>query len=189
LRSQSTLNFAPVGAWRRNDSTFAIEYQPAGHADPVFTSWINMMVKQAGASNDELLNTLLTEISQPTAAGQCISCHSIEQTDSGLVVNWRALESGDKRRDFTRFSHGPHLIQPQLRDCTHCHQIDTAANTSISYAAHDPHSFVSDFRPISKGQCAECHTPQAAGDRCQSCHHYHVEDNTSKLPAKLDASP
>jgi hypothetical protein len=35
--------------------------------------------------------------------------------------------------------------------------------------------FVSEFKPLTKRQCAECHTKTAAGDRCQSCHNYHVE--------------
>jgi hypothetical protein len=39
----------------------------------------------------------------------------------------------------------------------------------------NPQQFVSEFKPLSKQQCAECHTKTAAGDACQSCHNYHVE--------------
>lgn len=172
----SNLSFSPTGTWHRDDTTFTLRYRPAGHADPLLSSWLNQVAAAASNGDNDLLNTVLKELSQPTTAGQCITCHSIERTDSGqLAVNWRALDPRDELRGFTKFTHRPHLIQPQLTDCTHCHQVDTNSDSSASYATHDPHSFVSDFLPLSKSQCAECHTPQAAGDRCQSCHNYHVD--------------
>jgi hypothetical protein len=64
---------------------------------------------------------------------------------------------------------------PQLADCTTCHALDSQANTTASYADHDPHHFASEFQPMSKQKCAECHTATAAGDSCQSCHRYHVD--------------
>jgi hypothetical protein len=61
-----------------------------------------------------------------------------------------------------------------LANCTACHALDAQANTTGSYADHDPHRFVSEFQPMSKQKCAECHTATAAGDGCQSCHRYHI---------------
>ena len=92
-----------------------------------------------------------------------------------LAINWRAYDRTTEPRGFTKFAHGPHLTLPQLADCTSCHAIDDAANTAVSYTDLNPHRFVSEFKPMSKLQCAECHTATAAGDRCQSCHNYHVE--------------
>jgi len=75
---------------------------------------------------------------------------------------------------FTKFSHGPHLILPQLADCTACHALDKSGEAT-AYVGWDPHAFVSEFQPLSKRACVGCHTSTAAGDRCQSCHNYHVE--------------
>jgi hypothetical protein len=63
---------------------------------------------------------------------------------------------------------------PQLADCTHCHAID-GKTQDATYTDLDAARFVSDFVPISKPQCTECHTAQAAGNACQQCHNYHVE--------------
>jgi hypothetical protein len=75
----------------------------------------------------------------------------------------------------TKFSHGPHLILPQLAYCTHCHAIDDSRDVADSYANWNPRQFASEFAPLSKQQCASCHTAKAAGDQCQQCHNYHVE--------------
>jgi hypothetical protein len=67
------------------------------------------------------------------------------------------------------------LLLPQLADCTACHAIDATANTAAAYTDMSPSLFVTEFKSMSKRQCAECHTKAAAGDKCQSCHNYHVE--------------
>ncbi|HVT28995.1 MAG TPA: hypothetical protein VHE81_13350, partial [Lacipirellulaceae bacterium] len=69
----------------------------------------------------------------------------------------------------------PHLLLPQLSDCTHCHVTDSSADSTTSYNDFNPTRFVSDFAPISKRQCVGCHTSRAAGDACQQCHYYHVQ--------------
>jgi hypothetical protein len=94
------------------------------------------------------------------------------------VINWRAYDRTVAPRGFTKFSHGPHLLLPQLADCTHCHAIDRAASTTVIYSDLEPGRFVGDFAPMSKRQCAGCHTGKAAGDACQQCHNYHVEATT-----------
>ncbi|SMP62300.1 hypothetical protein SAMN06265222_107288 [Neorhodopirellula lusitana] len=43
-------------------------------------------------------------------------------------------------------------------------------------AATDSDFRTSDFKPITKQNCAACHTSSAAGDRCTTCHRYHVGD-------------
>jgi hypothetical protein len=187
-RYKPSLAFSPAGEWHRDDNTFTIHYRPAGHADPLLTSWLDLAARAASSGDNGLVETVLKELSQPTAAGQCISCHSIERGGDGtLAVNWRAFDRGNEPRGFTKFTHRPHLIQPQLADCTHCHQVDASSNSAASYANYDPQSFVSDFLPVTKGQCAECHTPYAAGDRCQSCHNYHVEQpaTSTHAPARV----
>jgi hypothetical protein len=102
------------------------------------------------------------------------------------VINWRAYDRTVEPRGFTKFSHGPHLLLPQFADCTRCHAIDRAASAATTYTDLDPGRFVGDFAPMSKRQCAECHTAKAAGDACQKCHNYHVE-TASQVQVKVEA--
>ena len=174
-RKTESLSFAPAGSWFRDDTTFSIRYRPTGHADPVLASWLGMLVTTPNVDDLPVLRAALKEISMPTAPGQCASCHSMEQTATGsMTINWRS-EDSNTARSFTKFLHGPHLTLPQLSDCMECHRIDMNAKTTASYAHLDPHTFMSEFAPLSRKQCASCHTATAAGDQCQSCHNYHVD--------------
>ena len=168
--------FGPAGAWFRDDATFTVRYRPAAHADPVLTGWLELLAKTPNLAQQPLALAMFEELSSPTSTGLCASCHSVEQHVSGeLVVNWRASTRESKPRTFTKFTHGPHVILPQLADCTRCHALNESA-TATAYVAWAPHRFASDFLPMSKRQCIQCHTRAAAGDRCQSCHNYHVGD-------------
>lgn len=176
LKPRRDLSFDPAGTWFRDDETFSIRYRPVAHADPVLAAWLDLIVRVPESASQPLVATALNELAQTASAGQCISCHSIEQAAAGrLAVNWRAYQPSEALRSFTKFSHGPHLVLPQLADCTACHAIDAQAVGTTAYAGHDPGQFTSEFRPITRQQCAACHTPHAAGESCQQCHNYHVE--------------
>jgi hypothetical protein len=139
-----------------------------------------MLVETPDLNQRPIAAAALKELSKPTAAGLCVTCHSIERSAANsLVINWRAFDRSAEPRGFTKFSHGPHLLLPQLTDCTHCHAIDDGAAKAAAYTDVDPKRFASDFVAISKRQCTQCHTTNAAGDRCQSCHNYHVEAKES----------
>jgi len=171
--------YAPAGAWTRDDATLSIRYRPAAHADPVLTAWLDLLANTPDLSQRPLAAAMFNELTKATAPGLCASCHSVDQSEQGkLAINWRAYDRATEQRGFTKFSHGPHLVLPQLVDCTSCHSIDDAANTASSYADWNPHRFASEFQPISKRACASCHTSTAAGDRCQSCHNYHVDQGS-----------
>jgi hypothetical protein len=169
-------SYAPSGHWFRDDTTFSIRYQPVAHADPVLTSWLDTLAKAPDITRQPLALAAFKELSNPTAAGLCVSCHSVEQTAAGpLAINWRAFDRTTAARSFTKFSHGPHLALPQLAECSHCHAIDARADSATSNIGWNPSQFASEFLPISKHKCAACHTATAAGDRCQSCHNYHID--------------
>jgi hypothetical protein len=180
--SRSPIVFASTGKWFRDEATFAIRYQPRGHADPVLTTLLNLLAATPELNERPVAAAMLKELTKPNAPGLCVSCHSVEKSAaSQLVVNWQAYDRSTEPRGFTKFSHSPHLLLPQLADCTHCHAIDNAAATTVAYTDTDPKRFVSDFAPISKRQCTECHTAKAAGDKCQSCHNYHVESDQFRI--------
>jgi hypothetical protein len=168
--------YGTAGTWSRDDASLSIRYRPAAHADPVLASWLELLATSPDLDSRPVAKAMLKELSKTTAPGLCVSCHSVEQSERGeLTINWRAYDRTSEPRGFTNFSHGPHLTLPQLADCTSCHVIDGAANTAASYTDLNPQRFVSEFKPLAKQQCAACHTKAAAGDRCQSCHNYHVE--------------
>jgi hypothetical protein len=170
------LSFSPPGSWSRDDATFSVRYRPAVHADPVLASWLALVANTPQLDARPVAAAMFKELSKATAPGLCASCHSVEQSDRGsLAINWKAYDRSTEPRGFTKFSHGPHLTLPQLADCTSCHASDAAANTATSYSDLNPQRFVSEFKPMTKQLCAECHTKSAAGDSCQSCHNYHVE--------------
>jgi hypothetical protein len=164
------------GMWYYDSATMSIRYRPNGHADQVLTNWLTQLVAATGAEQESFAYLALKELAKPTAAGLCVSCHSIEKSDEGLAtIHWRASDHSSTARPFTKFAHGPHLLLRELADCTACHMIDEKADTSKSYADWGASDFVSEFQPMAKHQCATCHTAKAAGDACQKCHHYHIE--------------
>jgi hypothetical protein len=175
IPARDRLKYDPAGEWSRDDETFSIRYRPAGHADPVLTAWLQLLASTPHLETQPVAAAMFKELTKATAQGLCTTCHSVEQAANGaMVVNWKAHDRATEPRGFTKFSHGPHLVLPQLSDCTSCHAIDETASVA-PYADLSPHHFVSDFKPMAKQECAACHTKAAAGDRCQSCHNYHVE--------------
>ncbi|HEX5470645.1 MAG TPA: hypothetical protein VFW73_02105, partial [Lacipirellulaceae bacterium] len=175
-RNQRPTAYAPAGTWFRDDASFSIRYRPSAHADPVLTAWLNVLSETPDINQRPLIAAMFKQLSKQTSPGLCASCHSVEQSQSGkLVINWRAYNRTNELRGFTKFSHSPHLVLPELADCIHCHSIDATADSANAYADLNPSHFVSDFSPISKRQCVECHTTKAAGNACQMCHNYHVQ--------------
>ena len=60
--------------------------------------------------------------------------------------------------------------------CLSCHalNLDSSKTFAQNYAAPELQTLVSNFMPISKSTCIECHTSQNAGDSCLTCHNYHT---------------
>ncbi|MCI0334236.1 MAG: cytochrome c3 family protein [Planctomycetes bacterium] len=177
LPARKTPQYDPAGTWFLDDVTLSIRYRPAAHADSVLTSWLKLLAATPNLELRPLVMATFRELSSPTAPGLCASCHSVERVAEGqMTINWRAYNRTTGPRSLTKFSHGPHLLLPQLSDCTSCHAINNSADTAAAYSEDNPHTFVSEFAPISKQQCAQCHTAKAAGESCQKCHNYHVDE-------------
>ncbi|MEX2315726.1 MAG: hypothetical protein WD669_01150 [Pirellulales bacterium] len=173
--SRAGSNESAAGAWFRDDVTWSIRYRPAGHSDPLLTGWLTLLANLPDAEKRPLALATLKQWTHATSPGLCGSCHSVERTNSGgQTINWRATDRSTAPRPFTKFAHGPHLLLPEMADCTACHAIDERTDASKSYADWNPRLFVSEFRPLNKQTCATCHTAKAAGNRCQQCHNYHV---------------
>jgi hypothetical protein len=174
---QRPFAFDQSGHWVQDDPTLSIQYTPTAHVDPVLTTWLELLASTPHMEQRPLALAMFKELTNATSPGLCASCHTAEQaSDGSFTVNWRAYDGTAKPRTFTRFSHGPHLLLPQLSDCGSCHAINDAASPAASTNQYDPHAFVSDFMPLTKQHCAQCHTAKAAGESCQKCHNYHVEE-------------
>lgn len=172
---------AGLGGWSRDDAALALRYQPTGHADPWMRAWLDVLAEAAGSPRPEvqaIADPLLRDTLQPTAPGQCGTCHTLQRDDAGRpAIQWQALSADNAPRGFTRFDHAPHLTQPQLADCATCHQVESeaaAAPAAVAKGGDEPRQTVSDFASMSRDACAACHTPRAAGDSCVQCHRYHA---------------
>ena len=107
--------------------------------------------------------------------GLCAKCHSIDASAGGaLTVNWRARRPVLGERPFAAFSHTAHFSLLDEKGCLTCHNPDAKAAYSESYKDRNPVTFASTFRPIERQYCANCHTPEEAGDNCLICHNYHI---------------
>ena len=171
--ARSPVQTASAG-WLRNDASYSIAYRPAGHADPLLKAWIELSLR-ASTNGSPATDALRVSLTKTTSIGYCAQCHSIDRDSSGnLAIHWNASRRDLAARPFTKFSHRPHLIQPELQGCTHCHAPATDAQVMASYAQDNPHEFTAGFAPLQKSACTSCHTPTAAGDGCLKCHNYHV---------------
>ena len=164
-----------AGGWFAEDETRTIRYRPSGHDDPFLRAWIDLAVALP-PEHRALRDKCLEEFSSPDSPGQCLTCHTIDRLrDGSLSVNWSGRDRLNEPRGFTHFSHRPHVLQPELSDCTSCHTIDpAAAQGAVSTVIGDPREFRSDFVALRKSACVDCHQPHAAGDHCSQCHNYHV---------------
>jgi hypothetical protein len=152
-----------------------LHYQGSGHADPVLIAMIEVFSE---LGSGDALKRRFFEL--PSVAS-CVECHAGAKL---APAAWKADPHFGKRNDFTRFAHRPHLSVSALGSCVYCHQIrpaetDGAAAASTQTVSHPPLDPLGEdgheFLPLSRRQCAACHTAEAAGDRCVQCHRYHVE--------------
>jgi hypothetical protein len=169
------------GGWFRSANDFSISYRPAGHADSFLRGWIHFS-GEAGAAG------LFDSLANPKAPGTCVKCHGVESAPA-LHVNWRAQGSLPAPRTTTRFKHGPHFSLIGDQGCLTCHTLDTASPAD-AYAKsfgtnRNAAVFHSNFLPIAKTTCMECHTESRAGESCQICHRYHVGEFTPTLTMDL----
>jgi hypothetical protein len=96
------------------------------------------------------------------------------------------------QKGFTTFRHATHLSLFGNTACQTCHALNPKADyakyfsgEAASLAKRAPDHFQSNFAPLSKTLCVQCHQPKIAGDSCLLCHRYHA-GATDKI---ADAKP
>jgi hypothetical protein len=179
-----------MGGWF-GDSV-EIRYRPKGHADPVAASWIEFGIAAARDAGDDESGERAVALRDSLIAGKegvgaCIKCHAVslasaESAENDLSVEWRAR--GRSSRPYHVFSHDIHikllnagsakLAEPE-KGCRRCHQLNAKADFASGFTDFDPSSFASNFGPITKETCTECHSAKQVRENCQLCHEYHRE--------------
>jgi len=185
-----------AGGWMIDRQRMAIVYIPTGHADPWLTAmltfasqWKDAETRSASAellqSHEMQRDAIVRSILAKDSAGRCLECHqsvdtsNASPTDRANLVafqngpnpainqRWRANRFDARVRQLTRFDHGPHLLQSSLTDCVACHRMVQDGTVAFGVTHRD-------FESMTVQDCASCHQPNAAGDNCTQCHHYHT---------------
>ncbi len=159
-----------VGGWYLDD--MSLRYRPVGHADALLRAWLDHA--DAPAVREHMLD--------PASPGRCIKCHSVDQQDDSLVVNWQVRRPDRHLHEFTKFSHQAHFSLMGEQGCIGCHQLNPEADYAAAFDGTDPGQFASNFHGLEKGTCVECHDSSQAGDRCTSCHSYHIGEFAATEP-------
>jgi hypothetical protein len=176
------------GGWYAPDGSFTVFYRPTGHADRFLTTWLNLTVAADGAKTPAA--AVFDALTGPKGVGLCVKCHSIDSQPVKLV-NWQATELDSSDHKFNRFLHSAHLSLMDNRGCYTCHSLAESGSGATTYAAafegnqRDPSKFHSNFRPINKDTCAECHKPNFVREDCLLCHNYHI-GHFKNIPTHTD---
>lgn len=157
VRRYDSATAQSFGGWYRDDLTLSVRYRGTGHTDSVLRSLIELS-RRSG-----------TDLTDDPAIAACVKCHQ--------GPNWNSLTTPGLRSRLTKFTHRPHLGVLALQDCRHCHDLNEPVAGSQAAVG-----FTNDFQALNKDACAHCHTSNAAGDRCTTCHRYHVGDVRSPQP-------
>ena len=172
-----------------------LKYRPSGHADPVMRAWLDfaaVAVAVADADDDDALERAEAVqdllISPRDGAGACIKCHAVsvaarpadEDGEPALQIEWRFDD--DAGAPFDVFDHGPHLLlvgpagiamDDPAQGCATCHKVNAEADYEGGFGDHDPLTFNSNFAPIGKETCQQCHAAGEVRQDCTLCHRYH----------------
>ncbi|HEY2799293.1 MAG TPA: hypothetical protein VGI85_01770 [Chthoniobacterales bacterium] len=170
-----------AGGWYRPQDSFTIYYRPADHADPFLVAWLNTAAKSASPSAPPSVQSVFRQIADPQSAGVCMKCHTVDSSGHTVAVQWLPNESLPHKKGFTTFRHTTHLSLFGNTACETCHSLNPKAEYAKYFsgpeeavAEGEPSHFQSNFAPLSKTLCVQCHQPKVAGDSCLLCHRYHA---------------
>ena len=183
--------WAEAGGWYRED--FTLRYRPSGHADGFVRAWLDLSGSVADAPGAEAAGSIFEGLAAPESPGSCVKCHSVDANADGTrTVNWHARRPEPDFKPFTAFSHTAHFSLLDESGCVSCHALDPGADTASGYADRDAATFVRGFKPVERRICVQCHTGEAAGEGCLTCHNYHVGTFPPAMiatPATMEKSP
>lgn len=153
---------------------YSLNYRLTGHGDRFVRAWTILAANAAEASDS--MGELADAVISVKAPGGCVSCHSIDHSDEtgDSVINWKTYKADPHARPFTEFVHSKHFSLIGDKGCATCHTLDSTADYKSSFAGNDPQNYVSNFAPLERATCANCHNPSKVISLCTDCHNYHV---------------
>jgi predicted CXXCH cytochrome family protein len=182
---------ADPGGWlagEDDDGEQSLRYLPRRHSDPVLVAWVRYLRSSTQSKDPAVaqsasaaLSSVLDDSTGPGACGKCHRAGLLNKnsaatelpTSTGSASAWRF--TGPTERPHTEYSHGPHIsiLGPNV-SCQTCHTLDEGTD----YAAYfknpaDSSLYISNFQPIEKATCEQCHSEGRVTVACQSCHRYH----------------
>jgi hypothetical protein len=169
-----------TGGWYRPLKSFTLLYRPVGHADPFLTAWLTTLAGMSTESSTDLAGAAFRKLADPEAPGACMKCHTVDARGGAILVNWLPARPEPHAHPFTAFNHTAHFSLLTDQGCQTCHQLAPESDYPKFFTPADgvlpdnPSQFASNFAPLSKAICAECHKSQVAGDNCLLCHRYHT---------------
>jgi len=169
-----------AGGWYRSNGDFTIRYRPRGHQDAFIKSWVDLAAQSANKLPvvNEVLESLTDRKKSP---GKCMKCHSIEKV-AGVAsptfyqVHWKGASAKRDKHSFNRFKHSAHLSLIKDKGCMTCHSMNAKADFKLAYESVDTTKFESNFHPIKKSTCIQCHQSGRVSESCTTCHKYHIGD-------------
>ncbi|MBT4488415.1 MAG: hypothetical protein HOC72_12790 [Rhodospirillaceae bacterium] len=171
IETASGEDWNATGGWYLDE--FTLRYRPTGHGDGFIFAWLNLtgeLVAKLPASG-----LIFEGLISPKAPGLCGKCHSVDQAQAGgFKVNWLDYRPKQGQKKSVRFSHTAHFSLLGEEGCLTCHMRDGEADFAGGYKDRNPKTFSSNFKPLARKICAECHTSAKAGDNCLTCHNYHL---------------
>ena len=180
--SGEAIEEAGIAGWRADVS--ALKYKPTGHADPVIRAWIEHLIKlRATVAEDDESRELVESayasfLDRKEGPGKCAKCHAIATpkpySEAAVKNMWRY--EGQAARPHTNFKHEFHISLLGVNEsCKTCHKIDSKAEYAEYFDGLDldPSKYVSNFSPIPKETCGQCHREGVVSTDCQICHTYH----------------
>jgi hypothetical protein len=168
-----------AGGWYRPENGFTIFYRPSGHADVFFMAWLTAAAQMDPKVNGSEARDIFEKLADPNFFGICMKCHTADKSGNSIVVNWLPAHPEPNLHPFTTFKHTSHFSVTGDKGCQTCHVLNPNSNYSNFFGGDtrsdaDPHRFESNFKPLLKAACIECHKPKIAGDACLMCHQYHT---------------
>ena len=167
------------GGWYAQD--FSLYYRPSGHQDAFLKAVLDLSAVTKN-TNDVVKLKAFEYLSYVKRSGQCIKCHSIDEVDANISINWKAKQQGQIAHQFNRFNHSSHFSLLTDQGCLSCHQLNETADVIKSFKTHNPFVFESNWQSIEKSRCAQCHNEDTGLDNCTLCHNYHVGQTQTRLP-------
>ena len=119
------------GGWYYSEDDYGMYYQVSGHQDPFSRAWLDI-----AAQLEPVQTGAFEMLADRGAAGRCTKCHSIDQEDDRLGVNWSPF-TATTLRPVTQFSHEAHFSLGDQDGCLTCHDLTRSSQFAKGFEDYE----------------------------------------------------